>query len=184
MKFASLVAGAAGLALLVTTPASAQVTAPVPDSVQALMAEFQQLNAQVQQAQMQAVQTNPELQAEQQKIQETVENAMTEADPAMGAKLDSLGQLQQEAAAAQEASDTERLQTIMATGQRLQTQVQAAQQQALEQEEVAREVEAFQEDLMGVIQASNPEITGVIERLEELSARLDSIRDGGGFEGR
>lgn len=176
-------AGVAGLLFVVlgSAPLTAQDTTapPVPDSVQAMVSEFQQLNTRLQQTQMQALQGSAELQSEQQELQESIRSAVVETDPAMEAKIDSLPELQQAAMAAQQAGDTARIQTIMAKGRRIQAQVQQAQQDVMEQEELAQEVEAFQERLMTAMEEIDPEIGTVVDRLETLSARLQAMQIGG-----
>lgn len=181
MKTPRSIAGLAGLALLVSAPLGAQNTPPptIPDSVQELAMEFQQLQAQLQQAQTEAIQGDTALQTEQQELEETVKDAIIEMDSTLESKIDSLPELQQEAMAAQQAGDTAQFQNLMTTGQRIQGQIQQAQQAVLEQEEVAEQVEAFQERLMAAMEEIDPEIESVVDRLEVLSTRLQAFQSGG-----
>lgn len=183
LQFLRITAGLAGLVLLLSAPLAAQATPPpaMPDSVQALLSEFQQLQAHLQQTQMEAIQADSALEAEQQALQERVEEAIVEMDPALGAKIDSLPGLQQAAMAAQQSGDTTEIRNLMATGQRIQASIQQAQQQVVQQEEVAQEIEVFQEQLLTAMEEVDPEIRTVVERLDELTERLGAIQRGGGL---
>lgn len=183
LQFLRITAGLAGLVLLLSAPLAAQATPSpaMPDSVQALLAEFQQLQSHLQQTQMEAIQADAALEAEQQALQETVEEAIVEMDPALEAKIDSLPGLQQAAMAAQQSGDTTEIRNLMATGQRIQASIQQAQQQVVQQEEVAQEIEVFQEQLLTAMEEVDPEIRTVVERLDELTERLGAIQRSGGL---
>ncbi len=147
---------------------------PLPDSVQAMLAEFSEKDEQLSALQEQALSGSPELMARQAEIQVMVESAMQEEDPQFEFYLDRLEALEGEAAAAQEAEDMEALMEAVQEGQFLQQQIEMAQMRALDRAPVKEAIEGFQSDLMDAMRDIEPEVDAILARVQELVAILSA----------
>lgn len=165
--------------LVVAASASAQGAPPqgqppaVDDSTQAMVQEYQEKSMELGELQNQALEENEALMTRRDEITEIVNATIIEINPEAEGQMARLDELQQEAVAAQEAQDMETLQALVNEAQGLQSSLQAAQAEALQREEVASEIEAFEADLMAAMVAIDPEAEDIIARLDELSAALN-----------
>jgi hypothetical protein len=164
---------AAAAAVLI--PAGAQAQQPqLPDSLIPLVQELQQLQQELTGIQQRAMAADTGLQQEQVAVQQAVERTVLEVDPAIAQQLERLEGMEGEFRAAQEAEDTERMQALMQEAQQIQARVQHAQAQALERPEVAERVAAFREKLVARMATVEPRTPELMNRMEELLARLDA----------
>lgn len=163
----------------VGTPAFGQTPAPqmpqVPDSIQEMIQEAQQLQQRLAGIQQAAIEKNPELAERQQQLSDLVESTMVELDADIEKKADRLGELQQEAQAASQSGDQAALQKLMQEGGEIQQQLQLVQQQALESPAVQEQVEAYQSELLSEMKDVDAETETLIEQLTELAERLQKI---------
>ncbi len=177
----ALLAGlvAAGPTLAQATPLGPGDQAP-PGSPQALMAEYQQVQARLGRLQVQAIQDNPDLSLRRDAIDEMVMAAMIEINPEAETQMARLSELSEEASVAQQAQNMDAMQTIMNEVMEIRSNLDAAQSEAISRDDVRSEIESFEEDLMARVAEIDPEAPGLLVRLEELAAEL-SAGDPGGF---
>lgn len=169
--------------LLVSSPALAQDPGPAqsaPDSTEALFAEYQQVQERLGLLQVQTIQQNVELEARRTAIDEMLMAAMIDINPEAEAHIERLDVLSEEAIVAQRAQDTEALRSLMAEAAGLRFELEAAQAQAIEREDVQAEIQSFETDLMAKAVEIDPEAMEVLARMEEL-AELLSVGGPGGF---
>lgn len=179
-------------ALLVAAPLNAQeppVTPPpqqmqqpqLPDSVQDMMDEYQELNQEVGMLQEQAIAGSEDLQTRRDSLDELIMGVITRVEPEFEALIERLNELEQEAQAAQQQQDMETLQALMNEGQAIQERLQGAQDQALESEEVEEQMNEFQEHLIAEMTEYDEDVPQKIERLEDLAERLNAALEDTGI---
>lgn len=176
--FAGRLAAAFLALLVIAVPLRAQeppVVPPqqeLPDSVQALVAEYQQKQERLQTLQMRALEGNPELQLRQGEVRGRIEAAIHEVDPEAVDNIERLQALEMQAMAAQQAQDMARLEAVIEEAQGIQARLQAAQVQALERPDVQEEIETFQEEMMAEMVKLDPEAPALLAEIEALQERL------------
>ncbi|TVP77480.1 MAG: hypothetical protein EA352_03570 [Gemmatimonadales bacterium] len=181
-------------ALLVAAPLNAQEPPPVtpppqqqmqqpqlPDSVQDMMDEYQELNEEVGMLQEQAIAGSEELQERRDALDELIMGKITGIEPEFEALIERLNELEQEAQAAQQQQDMETLQALMNEGQAIQERLQGAQNEALESEEVEEHMNEFQDHLIAEMTEYDEDVPEKIERLEDLAERLNAALEEIGF---
>lgn len=151
----------------------------LPDSVQEMIQEYQELQNRLGSIQEQAIEQNEELQEERDQLQETVEDAMREARPGVDEDLERMEELQEEMTAAQEAQDREAMMQLSSEAQQLRMDLQEAQSQALENPDVQDEIEAFQDHLMEEMAQVDSETEDLVARLDTLTEQLQEIQQAG-----
>lgn len=166
---------------LVIAPAAAQAQQPggldpsqLPPEAQQAIVELQQLQAQLQPIQAEAM-ADPEIQSEQQELGTQIQTAMAEADPSVPQHMARLQELASDAEAAQAGDDQARMSEILQEAQVIETQLQQAQQQALQRPEIAPRVEAFQQKLEERMLEVDPNAGALIERMDELQTQLMAL---------
>ena len=97
---------------------------------------------------------------------------MIAMDPELPAHRARLSQLGADLRVAEEAEDTEAVQKIMQEGNALQAQLQQAETRAIQQEDVAAKIAAFQERMSARMAELDPEAPALIERADEISNQL------------
>ena len=163
------------LTMLIASPAVAQDPNPtqdVPDPNEALFTEYQQLQGRLGQLQVQAIQENGELETRRTEIDEMLMAAMIEINPETEAHIARLEVLSEEAIVAQQAQNVEALQPLMAEAMGLRSELEAAQAQAIERENVQAEIQSFETDLMAKAVEIDPEATELLTRMQELAELL------------
>lgn len=145
--------------------------AQLPPEAQELITEIQQLQEQLQPIQEEAFQ-DPEIQAAQQALGAEIQEAMVEVDPATPQRMERLQELMVQAQAAQAAQDQEAMTEIVTEARGLEQELQAAQAAVLQSSEIAPQVEAFEAKLLERMIEVDPEAESMIERAQELDARL------------
>ncbi|TVR66646.1 MAG: hypothetical protein EA422_01590 [Gemmatimonadales bacterium] len=173
----TLGAAAVGLAL-VTAPSLGAQQLPgqeMPPEMQAMIQEYQETEARLQELRQEAIDQNEELQSAYVAVGDMIEDAMREVEPELDQVIERLQAMQVEAQQAQQSQDMERLQALMGEAEGLQNRWQAAQAGALERDDVREAVESFEEDLMQGMVDIDPEAEEMQERLEELAERLNSM---------
>lgn len=171
-------------ALLVASPVGAQVLPPeIPDSVRALITEFQTLRQQITVVQDSALLVNPQLEERRQDLEAFVTEQVLSSDPALRAGAERLQELEQEVQQAQMTGDTAAIQEIIGEGEQIRRQLQAAQAVIMDQDTVQARVEAFQEDVRAAMVEIDPEIGPALDRIEAIAARLEAIQGGTGGAG-
>ncbi|CAN5662527.1 hypothetical protein BH23GEM11_BH23GEM11_02940 [soil metagenome] len=174
---------ASAAALLFTVPVAAQEppTPPVmqqqqfPPEVQEMIIELEETQEKLGELQDRALAGSESLQAEQVRIQGVVEAALRVVEPEYESLVTRFGELQQEAAAAQQAEDMAAFQAVMTEAERLQMRLQMAQAQAFERDEVDSAVTEYREQLLEEMERLDPEAPRMMERIEELAERLEEI---------
>jgi chromosome segregation ATPase len=152
-------------------PAPAQ--SGLPQEVQELVMEMQQIEAELAPVQEQALQ-DAELQEEQQRVSTAVQTTMLQLDPSLPERTERFGQLQEEARAAQESGDVQRIAELSAEAQEIQQHLGNVQAEAMQNPEVAPQLESFQSRLMARMIEIQPETEQWIQRLEELQQQVES----------
>lgn len=167
---------AAVLTLFAAAPALAQQPAQpqMSDSAQALMMEMQQVQQKLAQIQQKALEQSPALQQQRESLKQTVEDAMREDNPQIDQKLDRMQELRSDLQAAQQAEDGQQVQQLMTEARQIQQEVQQAQAQAMEREDIAEELDAFQDRMIEEMKKVDPETEQLLARMEELAAALQS----------
>lgn len=143
----------------------------LPPEAQALIAEMQELQSELQPIQQEAMQ-DPEIQAAQRDLGARIQTAMVEADPATPARLERLEELMAEAQAARAAQDQAAMTEIVTEARGLEQQLQAAQAAVIQSPEIAPQVEAFEARLLERMTEIDPDAGAMIERARELDAKL------------
>lgn len=172
--------------LLILAPAalSAQQDEPfdparVPLEAQALFTELQQVQARLQPIHQEALR-HPELQAAQAELTARIGAAMIELDPSTGERMARLQTLIDRGKTAEAAEDEAALNEIAAEARQIQEHLQAAQLAAIRRPDIAPGVEAFQAKLMERMVEVDPEAAALIQRAQELDARLAAVLGQGG----
>ena len=163
------------LTMLIAGPTVAQDPNPTqdtPDPNQALFTEYQELQQHLGQLQEQAIQENGELETRRTAIDEMLMTAMIEINPETEAHIARLEVLGEEAIVAQRAQNAEALQPLMAEAMGLRSELEDAQAQAIEREDVQAEIQSFETDLMVKAVEIDPEATELRARIEELAELL------------
>ncbi|TVP46832.1 MAG: hypothetical protein EA350_06445, partial [Gemmatimonadales bacterium] len=146
-----------------------------PPEVQAMLDELEETQEKLEELQNRALAGSESLQAEQVRIQGVVEAALRIVEPEYESLIARFGELQQEAAAAQQAEDMEAFQQAMNEAQGLQMRLQTAQAEAFERDEVDTAVTEYREQLVEEMARLDPEAPALMERMEELVERLEEI---------
>ncbi|WP_290651549.1 hypothetical protein [Aquisalimonas sp.] len=132
--------------------------------------ELQQIQQRLAEAQEQALEANPGLQAQREELEELVIRKMEEAGYDPDASMDTLesvqGRMQDESL-----SDEER-QQMLQDAQEAQQDLQEAQQVAMQDEEVRQAQQAFQDDLMDAMREEEPETDELIEDFQRIQQEM------------
>lgn len=160
----------------VPTPLDVQ---PAPDSIQAMMSEYQEKAQRYGQIQTEAFMSSQEMQTRQAAISDLVVEALYESHPQAEAQIARLDAIEAEAFEAQQAQDMDRLGQLIQEAGDLQGQLQAAQDLVLEREDVKAQIDSFEADLMVLMLAIDPEAQELRTRLDELADILSSAGPGG-----
>lgn len=144
----------------------------LPDSIQEMLMEFQGLQERFQDAQQQALRDDDGLRGQQEQLRELVNATLLRMYPHLEQSMELLPRLHDEAVAAEQAGDTERLEAIVAEGRQIQMELEDAQTTVVEQPEVAREIDAFQGRMIEGMKKIDPGIEAVMARMQAIAARL------------
>jgi len=158
--------------VLAQEPAPAQPQAS--PELQGWVAEMQQLQAELAPVQAQALEADPALQEEQEQVSAAVQQAMLEIDPALPERQDRIAVLQEEARAAQEAGDVDRIIELSGEAEQIQQSFADAQMQAMQREDIAPQVEAFQTRLQARMMEIDPATETRMQRLQELERQIET----------
>ncbi len=164
-----MVAGAVALGLAIAGAASAQMGGGQPD--QQGQAEIQELQQRLMQIQQQAVENNPELQAQADELEDLVKRTMEDAGFDPDGAIARLEQIQEEFQD-ESISDDER-QVMLEEAQEIQMDLQQGQQAAMQSDEVIDAQETFENNLMDAMRAEDPETDDLLARFEELRAEME-----------
>ncbi len=173
----TLGAAAFGLVLAAAAPLSAQQLPgqDMPPEMQAMVQEYQETEARLQEIRQEAIDRNEDLQSSYVAVGDMIEDAMREVEPELDQVIERLQSMQVEAQQAQQSQDMERLQALMGEAEGLQNRWQTAQAEALERDDVRQAVEDFEEDLMEGMLEIDPDADDMQERLQELAERLNAM---------
>lgn len=163
-------------AVLVPLDTSAQ-QAELPPEVQEWVNEMQELQAQLETVQAEAL-ADTALQRHQEQVGQVVRAAMIDVDPSLEEGLDRMEQLIAEARVAQEASDAQKITELTAEAQTLQPKIEQAQAQAMTVPAVQEEINEFQERLQDRMVEIDPDARTKLARLQELDARVRAVIGG------
>ncbi len=175
-RLAPAIATAVGALLLAAAPAAArtQQAPQIPDSVRQMLMELQQVRQELATIQEQTIEANAELRTEREAAQETVEAAMIEAHPGIEKTIGRLEALGDELQQARAQKDTARMREILLEGQRMQREIQSAQAEAMQRQDVARKIETYQDDLLEAMKAQDPRTDELLARMENLAERIQA----------
>jgi predicted RNase H-like nuclease (RuvC/YqgF family) len=178
----SLGAGLLALALTVApmAPVGAQQSGsadPVPiprDSVAAAVQQFRALQQRLEGIQQEALSESPELQQEQAAIQTAIEEGIFARRPELRESVrERIPAIEREAAAARTARDQDKLAALNDEYQDIQREVAETQTEVLEDDALQDRLTDFQATMMAAMVAVDPEIEGVLERMQVLAGRLE-----------
>jgi HD-GYP domain-containing protein (c-di-GMP phosphodiesterase class II) len=173
---ATLLLAMPGLAQEPPTPPTAPPTQQeISPEAQAMLDELNATQQRLEGLQQQALAESEELQQDVAGIQELVEEAVRVVEPEYDALVGRLGELQQEAMAAQQAQDQQTFQQVMMEAETIQGRLETAQEQVFEREEVSEVVESYREKLMVEMARIDPEAPELMERMDELVEQLSEI---------
>lgn len=151
----------------------------LPPEAQELIAELQQIQSELQPIHQQAMQ-DPEVQALQQSLSADIQAKMAELDPSTPDRMARLQELMQQGQAAQAEQDQAALTEIATEAQSVQQELQVAQMAALQSEEIAPRVDAFEAELLAKMREIDPAAEALLERAQELDAELAALLGQGG----
>lgn len=175
VAFAALLVASPALAQGPPAPPAAAQQPQFPPEVQAMLDELDETQERLEAVQERALSGSESLQSEQVRIQGLLDDALRIVEPEYETLVDRFGQLQQEAAAAQQAEDMAAFQRVLTEAQQVQGRLQEAQVRAFEREEVDTAVTAYREQLVEEMTRIEPDTPKLMERMEELVERLDAI---------
>jgi len=138
-----------------------------PDA-EAAMSELQQIHQRLQPVHQEAMQ-DPAISAQFTQIQGAVEGAMREGSPGLFERIE---KVQADVQAAQDAGDTQRLQTIAMESQGLQMEAQAAEAAAVSRPAIQEQIQSFEQDLRQRMISIDPEAGDLLDRSKELQDEL------------
>jgi hypothetical protein len=162
------------LAAPLQAPAQTPSPAALPDSIQGLLTELGTLRQRFENAQRKALDADVRLSESQRQVRELVNATALRLRPDTEELFALLPRIQSAASAAEQAGEVERLEALLADARRIQTALEDAQAQALEQPEVAIQIQAFERRMVDGMKAFEPDIEAVLERIQDLAARLQS----------
>jgi hypothetical protein len=164
------------------TPGAGAPTGMNPEATQrqiAMMTELQAIDMVLSPIREQAIQ-DPEMQAQQTQVVEQVDAAMESISPGILEKRTRFDELRADYAAAQQAGDQERLQSLAGELQPPQAALQQTQSQAMQREDVASSLTRFREGMFDKIRALDPSADSLLNRAQALSEELEAMmREGG-----
>jgi hypothetical protein len=153
---------------------------PAPDSVQAMVAEYQEKARRYTDIYNQAFAANSQLQTREAEINEMIMAALIATHPQAEEQMARLDAIETEAFSAQQAQDMVKLGELITEANNLQSGLRAAQEIVLQRDDVKTRIESFEADLLVAMVAIDPETNSLRTRLDELSAVLNRVQ-GGGF---
>lgn len=148
--------------------------AQLPPEARELIVELQQVQSGLGSIQEKAL-ADPALQQARSALNAQIQVAMTQADPAVPERMERLQTLMGEAQAAQAEQDEARMAEIVAEAREIEQQLQKAQTEAIQRPEIAPQLRGFQAKLLEKMVEVDPTAQTMIERLQELDARLGEI---------
>lgn len=168
-----------GALCLVSVPASAQTPQPqampqIPDSIRQMLMELRDIREQLEAIQEQTLASNAALRAQQEAAEDAVMEAMLAVDPGVDEAMQRLDAMAEEARAAQAQQDTAAMRRLLIEGQRMHQQIQSAQAQAIQREDVAKRIEEYRDDLLAAMKKHDPRTEELIHRMEDLTERLQA----------
>jgi hypothetical protein len=161
----------------VPTPMDVQ---PAPDSVQAMMTEYQNTAQRYTAINNEAFTANSELQTRETEINDLIMSALLETHPLAEAQMARLDAIEAEAYTAQQAQDVAKLGELITEANNLQADLQAAQEIVLQRDDVKSRIESFEAALLVAMLAIDPETDTLRMRLDELYAFLNAAQGGAG----
>jgi hypothetical protein len=151
--------------------ASAQEAEQSQEDVQQWVREIQQLQSELEPVQQEALQDSA-IQQHQEEIGGLVRDAMIALDSTNALRLERMGQIIEEAQVAQSTGDTAKIDALTSEAETLQPHIEAAQAEALAQPEIETRIEQFRQDLHAKMIDIDPEAKPRLDRLAELSRRV------------
>ncbi len=168
-------------------PALGQVPAPAPppgagasDTTAALMEEYQNSLQALGELQIQALRDDTTLEGRRSAIDTLLVATMAEIDPQTMPNISRLDSLAAIAREAQQRQDSAAIEGLMGTMMTLRGDLQAAQAEALQRDNVQAEIQRFEEALMAAVLAIDPAAAALRARIEELEMALASVLPPGG----
>lgn len=140
-----------------------------PDLMQ-LMTEAQELQTRIAPVRDQAL-DDPELASQLTELQERIEAALRETS---GELMDQMDGLEAEFESAQAAGDEERMQEIAMQAQMVQMQIQSAQEEILDRQEIRDDIDAFEARHREAMLEIEPQLEEALDRLEEIMEQLQA----------
>jgi len=178
---ALLVAGG-GLGAQQPAPDSAQAPGQpmqmqVPDSIRDKIAEFQKIQGRLNDLQQKAIQQSEKLQAEEDSLQQTVQDAMLAEDPNLEQNLDRMDSLRTQMDSARSSRDQEEMMRISSQAQKLRGELQDVQSQAMQKPAVQSQMQTFQDHLLAQMKSVDSETQDLIDRLQALTQEFQAYQN-------
>lgn len=140
--------------------------------------ELQQLHSQLESLQAQAL-ADQSLAARQEALGEEIRLAMESRDTTMISRLDRMEAIEEEAVAAQETNNAQRLQQLLVEANSIQEHLILLQQEVVEQPAIAAKLDVFQNDLQQKMLQLNPNAQQMMDRFRELEENLSAAMSAG-----
>jgi hypothetical protein len=174
---------AAGLALFAAAPLAAQAngSAGQDSSLQALRKELQEVTQTFIQLRGQALEDSA-IHEEQLKLQQEIQQKMNEIDASTSSRTDRMNAIKQSFQEAQQKQDTAKITALMNEYQDLSQKLQQTQEQAMQDQAIAAQLDTFRTDVIQRMNAIDPRADSLIARLQTLQAKLSG--GGSGETGR
>jgi hypothetical protein len=153
---------------------------PAPDSIQAMMNEYQEKARRYTDIYNRAFEANTDLRTRETEINDLILSALIETHPPAEQQMARLDAIETEAFNAQQAQDMVKLGALIQEANGLQADLRAAQEVVLQREDVRTRIDSFEADLAVAMTAVDPEANSLRVRLDELQAILDRVQ-GPGF---
>ena len=159
----------------VQPPAPPPPGAASSDTTAALMTEYQNSLQQMGQLQVQAIRADASLEAQRMAIDTLIITTMATIDPSTESNIQELDSLAALARTAQQQQDNAALEGLMGSMMTLRAQLESAQAEALQREEVQSEIRRFDEALMVAVIGIDPAAGALRIRIDELEAALSDV---------
>lgn len=149
----------------------------IPDSIRAKIAEFQKIQGRLNDLQQKALNQSEDLRAEEDSLQQTVQNAMLEQDPDLKKNLDRMDSLRSQMDSARSQQDQASMMRISSQAQKLRGQLQNVQDRAMQKPEVRDQMKTFQEDLLAQMKSIDSDTQDLIDRLQTLAKEFQTFQE-------
>ncbi len=169
------------LAVLLLAPSGVALQAPV-DSLREMIREFTALEERFERVQDAALDSFPDLRERQERVTERIHRVMEEIDPGVLRAQERLERLPADLSEARRGRNAREVQRLLVESRESQLRVEVARADAMATHEVFEAIQAYRAELLQRMREVDPEILGVMMRIDELKERIADLggeTDGG-----